>query len=497
MSIFDIRVTNVTRTRSPGRHRPDMALTWAMVAKIAEQSPSADIASLPAKNSPRYRYPSSSSSSSPSSSFSIPRTPAPMNLVSDFSSSDSFVSKFESFMQYVSYKFEDVYFKIEDISIRMHNIEECITDQRFIVNELERELSVIAGRLKKISLSSPQPNKSSSQSIDKGTQTSPDYSLTSFPHVISPSHTKPRSLPIPQLPCPVPATRSATPADGIPPIRPTTYWRSVPSTQRSPSRSADSRKPASKSMPRSIPPSRSAAPSPTSDIPRNLTCPTRPTPTRNPSTRNQRPLHIYRVFSSSYSNTIFERQTRASKPSLLILGDSNTKHIKLSGAYNITRVPTFLIQDINPSHCRGHDRVWLHVGTNNLKYSRCSTHSDVKRIFTIFMNKLSAIRDLCPNTKVFVSPILPSGIPGFNTRASWFNRMLFSVKNIWWSELGFRGVCSRDTGLLETHLRPYRNRSDKFHLGMKGIIALENSLLSVMNKVDHRFYSDVVKNRAP
>ena len=40
------------------------------------------------------------------------------------------------------------------------------------------------------------------------------------------------------------------------------------------------------------------------------------------------------------------------KQSILILGDSNTKHIKLSGAYNIVRDPTFLIQDINPDGVR-------------------------------------------------------------------------------------------------------------------------------------------------
>ena len=89
----------------------------------------------------------------------------------------------------------------------------------------------------------------------------------------------------------------------------------------------------------------------------------------NYSQRNHEPSQPHIVRNSNI-NTITERPDRDSlfrnKTSLLILGDSNTKYVKLSGAYNITRVPTFLIQDVDPSQCRGYDRVWLHVGTNNL-----------------------------------------------------------------------------------------------------------------------------------
>ena len=217
----------------------------------------------------------------------------------------------------------------------------------------------------------------------------------------------------------------------------------------------------------------------------------------NCSQRNHESLQPH-ILPVSNANTITERTACGSryrnKPSLLILGDSNTKYVKLSGAYDIRRVPTFLIQDVDPSQCGGYDRVWLHVGTNNLKYSRCNNYSDVKSIFKIFMNKLSAIRNLYPIIKIYVSPILPSGIPGLNTRACWFNRMLFSVKNIWWNELSFSSFCCSETGLLDYHLRSYRNRSDKIHLGVKGIKALENALLREINKVDNRFYSSVVKN---
>ena len=59
--------------------------------------------------------------------------------------------QFSNFVKHVSQKFHDLFEKIEHISNRMSNIEESIGDQRFIINELERELAIIADRLKRIS----------------------------------------------------------------------------------------------------------------------------------------------------------------------------------------------------------------------------------------------------------------------------------------------------------------------------------------------------------
>ena len=102
------------------------------------------------------------------------------------------------------------------------------------------------------------------------------------------------------------------------------------------------------------------------------------------------------------------------------------------------------------------------------------------------MNKLSAIRNMCPETKIYVSPILPCAIPGLNNRAAWFNSLLFSVRNIWWHELKFDQFCCRQTGMLASQFRPFRNRGDKIHLGRHGINALEHALLCALNKVDGR-----------
>ena len=159
--LLDIRFTTVTRSVSPGRHRPAMALTRAMAAKLASQSSvvERDVSSSPSKTSPRHRYPSSSSSSSTSSassssSFSPPLTPT--TLVNDSPPSISLVSLFNNFVDNVSQKFHDMFQKIEHISNRMSNIEESIGDQHFIINELDRELAIIADRLKKYLLPNVQ-----------------------------------------------------------------------------------------------------------------------------------------------------------------------------------------------------------------------------------------------------------------------------------------------------------------------------------------------------
>ena len=469
-----------------------MALTRAMAAKLASQSSvvDRDVTSSQPKTSPRHRYPSSSSSSSissasSSSSFSPPLTPT--TLVTDSPPSISLVSLFNNFVDNVSIKFHDMFQKIEHISNCMSSIVESIGDQRLIINELERKLAIVADRLKKISSPKRSDNTSSSVKITlhKGTQTTDNnISLTSSPCIDSPSTSNPQSLPQSSLAfhsidLHIPAPKSTVSA------HPATYWRSTPSSCPTPPRTP--------TPPRAEDP-RTAAPNPR---PRNRAppTPTLSTRTRNSSSQTQ---HSHPNTRASPSYTITERPARVSayrgKPSLLVLGDSNTKYVTLSGAYNIVREPTFLIQDINPSRCKGFSRVWIHCGINNLKYNRCSSYSGVKDIFKLFMSKLCAIRNMCPDIKLYVSPILPCAIPGLNDRAGWFNSLLFSVKHIWWNELKINGFCCRETGMLAQQFRSFRNRGDKIHLGMHGIRVLECALLSELNKVNGRLYSSVVYN---
>ena len=132
--------------------------------------------------------------------------------------------------------------KIEHISNHISNIEESIGDQRFIINELERELAIIADRLKKIS----SPKLSSVKTtVHKGTQTN-DINLnhTSFPRIDPPSTSNPQSLPHSPLALHStdlhsPAPKSAFSAVYTPHSRPATYWRSTPSSCPTPPRAED------------------------------------------------------------------------------------------------------------------------------------------------------------------------------------------------------------------------------------------------------------------
>ena len=179
-----------------------------------------------------------------------------------------------------------------------------------------------------------------------------------------------------------------------------------------------------------------------------------------------------------------------SKPSLLILGDSNTKHIRLP--INFHRIPTFTIEDIDPRVCIGYTKVWIHVGINSLKSIRCGGASDVRKHFDLFMSKIERIGMLSPNTTVIVSPILPTAIKVLNDRACYFNTLLFSI-NRWWLELDF-SIFADDNNMLRNFYRCYNNPMDKIHLGSKGLRELESMILKRTSLVDTRSYSSVVRS---
>ena len=179
------------------------------------------------------------------------------------------------------------------------------------------------------------------------------------------------------------------------------------------------------------------------------------------------------------------------KCSLLVVGDSNTKYIKFPNI-SCHRVPRYLIEDINPSMCIGHVKVWLHVGINNLKSIRCSGLNDVHKAFELFMHKIEQIGRLSPNTTVIVSPILPTGVSVLNDRARAFNRLLFSTRR-WFLTLNFSSFADRYS-MLDRNYRCYNNPRDKIHLGSQGIRLLERLITQRTFVVDARSYRAVVQS---
>ena len=181
---------------------------------------------------------------------------------------------------------------------------------------------------------------------------------------------------------------------------------------------------------------------------------------------------------------------------LLILGDSNCKYIKIDNSYiRTTRIPTYRIGDINPENCIGYSRVWIHVGINDLKTRNCRGPTDVHIYHKLLLHKLHRISQVCPNSKLIVSPILPTGVPALNDRARLFTNLLYTGPR-WFDLLDLKVYCGADGGLKEMY-RCYSNRRDRIHIGRVGIELLRNIVISCISKVDTRSYSTVLQTGQP
>ena len=297
---------------------------------------------------------------------------------------------------------------------------------------------------------------------------SPDPPM-SRPQSIQSRPYPPQSGPIPYPFCPNPPLSRPNP----PPSRP----YPPPSRPHSPLSRTNS-------PPSLSPDTRHHSPLRRSPLPPSLLSSSFPPLSRSPSHSHINHNIVSRRYRSSNVTS------SSSKPSLLILGDSNTKHIR--PPINFHRIPTYTIEDIDPSECIGYTKVWIHVGINSFKSIRCGGPSDVRKHFDLFMSKIERIGMLSPNTTVIVSPILPTAIKVLNDRACYFNTLLFSI-NRWWLELDF-SIFADDNNMLRNFYRCYNNPMDKIHLGSKGLRELESMILKRTSLVDTRSYSSVVRS---
>ena len=116
---------------------------------------------------------------------------------------------------------------------------------------------------------------------------------------------------------------------------------------------------------------------------------------------------------------------------------------------------------------------------------------DVKKHFNTLMNKLDTIRNLCPHSKLIVSPILPTAIAALNRRALMFNKLLFSKPN-WFITLYFNLFCGSDGNLMSIS-RCYNNQHDRIHLGSLGIQILTSKTKHCLTLTDTRSYASAVR----
>ena len=207
----------------------------------------------------------------------------------------------------------------------------------------------------------------------------------------------------------------------------------------------------------------------------------------------------------------FRSINRNNKNSTLIVGDSNTNHIYFSHEKKNRsdlgrdiygrRVQAFTIDEIEPINCVGFQNIVIQVGLNNLKnkYAELDGTIDIDGIFNKWLLKVITIKQLCPYSRIVVSPIPPTRVRGLNDKARRFNALLFSCLNKFWVELGFDNFLDSNYDLLDDNLGRLRilssGRRDKIHLGRLGIsklsLMIKEVILMPRYKVDSRSYSGV------
>ena len=130
-----------------------------------------------------------------------------------------------------------------------------------------------------------------------------------------------------------------------------------------------------------------------------------------------------------------------------------------------------------------------------MKSINCEGPDDVTRHFHNFMNKLSTIRSICPNSRIIVSPILPTNIIELNGRAKMFNRLLFSSRT-WFTVLDFNQFCGDNVRLMRIY-RSYNKPQDNILLGIVGIQVLANKVRNALKFTDTRSYSQALQPSRP
>ena len=182
----------------------------------------------------------------------------------------------------------------------------------------------------------------------------------------------------------------------------------------------------------------------------------------------------------------------------VVKGDSNTRHLKFGSGKNTfgdkmpgKRVECFTIDQIHPEDCRGYKNVFVHCGINNIKRNGANVHEAAKQLIA----KLDLICQLCPGSKITVSPLLPTKLPTLNQKAIHFNKIIFDycTSNPRVGSLDFNCFLDDDNLLSESYGR-YFDKTDAIHLGSSGIFRLSRIIANKIfqNPTDGRSYSNVV-----
>ena len=178
--------------------------------------------------------------------------------------------------------------------------------------------------------------------------------------------------------------------------------------------------------------------------------------------------------------------------STVIIGDSNTQHIKFGNGFGTLgcwvpgkRIKAAKIKDIpGPEELGPYRNVVIHTGINNLTDERRPSN---RLLMLQLKAKLRDIQTVYPNTKLFISLLLPTKSKYVNNRVNELNNlildMVFCQKNTFIID---NSIFGGDDGCMPPKFgrflrNGYANSNDIVHLGKEGIrrfcMNIKNSLL--------------------
>ena len=170
--------------------------------------------------------------------------------------------------------------------------------------------------------------------------------------------------------------------------------------------------------------------------------------------------------------TIDERLMR----SIIVQGDSNTKDIifgqgtgKVGASYPGARIKAANIRNVDPQGCIGYSNIFICSGTNDLRPEYIRSEQDVHALVREMEGKIGTIRQLCPKSKIFVVPVLPTRTPQMNKNVMLFNSLTDQMLGrCFGPDIWFPGIYNFLDGNDMLSARLSRG-SDPIHLGPKGI----------------------------
>ena len=200
--------------------------------------------------------------------------------------------------------------------------------------------------------------------------------------------------------------------------------------------------------------------------------------------------------------------------STIILGDSNTGCLHFGSAKGTfgakmpgKRLEAYHIGDIDPIKCMGYENVIIHVGINDLRENSPGRKpedpapDDIRAHFDRLTRKLELIQSYCPKSRLIVSPLLPTKLAKYNSRAMALNRLLLNYvtsTNTGIRLLDVEDFRSEQTGLLRDELGRYFTPHDPLHLGKLGFRILAQLFIAAVfrPKSDVRLYSSVLNHES-